>query len=728
MAVTRLYPPNIAGTLPSFYGTAELAVPFSMNVLVAKDQVSSFKLKIRTASADILLAELPSDSIDFPAGKVTFNISNIHERLIRGNFYKIQIAYVGNDNVIGYYSTTAVIKYTNEPEVSIAGLSDSVTNTLMSQKFAGRYYNEDTTEVVYKYRFVVTAADGTEIENSGWILRSPGDMNEYTVKADLGHSICKVSYEIITNNQLVASSPAYFIMIAANTGTPKFNLQIKNVDYENGAVNVYAKGNNLKGGYILSRAASTNDYHTWDTINAFTVNGELLYTDYTVAAGVSYKYSLQKSDYSEPKSISSIVTPYFEHLFLFDGTRQLKVSFNPKVSSFKPVLQESLKTTLGNKYPFVLRNGAVNYKELSLSGLISYLTDNDELFMQRSDFADDNFRDTTDLTDENIAAELRFKTKVLEWLTNGEVKLLRSPYEGNFIVRLLNVSLAPQETLGRMLHTFTCTADEVADYSISALVNYNILAANEYKETFSLNLLKESLAAQGKNEAEIEAAITNMDFSKNFVCSKVEISCDKGYESQLYGTIVKWGENSYIIDRSGNCTLTAAYPVNQLLKLAQLGIGWEHATITLTVTENLLEETAPKLKQLFGYSVNGFEQAGKDLFKINTNIYSIVDIEYKLLPVAKVFSDDAIERLFINSGYQGIVKNSIYANRLIVKRDEQYYIVNTQGELTPYNYSTIVTIDGEQYDIATIKPSKIPQKSLIVPSGVVVYIYGFVKE
>jgi hypothetical protein len=381
MAVTRLYPPNIAGTLPSFYGTAELAVPFSMNVLVAKDQVSSFKLKIRTASADILLAELPSDSIDFPAGKVTFNISNIHERLIRGNFYKIQIAYVGNDNVIGYYSTTAVIKYTNEPEVSIAGLSDSVTNTLMSQKFAGRYYNEDTTEVVYKYRFVVTAADGTEIENSGWILRSPGDMNEYTVKADLGHSICKVSYEIITNNQLVASSPAYFIMIAANTGTPKFNLQIKNVDYENGAVNVYAKGNNLKGGYILSRAASTNDYHTWDTINAFTVNDELLYTDYTVAAGVSYKYSLQKSDYSEPKSISPIVTPYFEHLFLFDGTRQLKVSFNPKVSSFKPVLQESLKTTLGNKYPFVLRNGAVNYKELSLSGLISYLTDNDELFM-----------------------------------------------------------------------------------------------------------------------------------------------------------------------------------------------------------------------------------------------------------------------------------------------------------------------------------------------------------
>ena len=193
-----------------------------------------------------------------------------------------------------------------------------------------------------------------------------------------------------------------------------------------------------------------------------------------------------------------------------------------------------------------------------------------------------------------------------------------------------------------------------ADYSVSALVDYNILAANEkssYKETISLSLLKESLAAQGKNETEIEAMIKDTDFSKNFVCNKVEISCDKGYENQLYGTIVKWGENSYIIDRSGNCALTATYPVNQPLTLIELGSGWEHATIILTVTENLLEETAPKLKPLFGYSVNGFEQAGADLFKINTSIYSIVDIEYKLLPVAKVFSDDAIQRLFVNSGY-----------------------------------------------------------------------------
>jgi len=37
--------------------------------------------------------------------------------------------------------------------------------------------------------------------------------------------------------------------------------------------------------------------------------------------------------------------------------------------------------------------------------------------------------------------ERYFKLKVLDWLTNGEVKLFRSPGEGNYLVRILNVSM-----------------------------------------------------------------------------------------------------------------------------------------------------------------------------------------------------------------------------------------------------------------------------------------------
>jgi hypothetical protein len=59
--------------------------------------------------------------------------------------------------------------------------------------------------------------------------------------------------------------------------------------------------------------------------------------------------------------------------------------------------------------------------------------------------------------------------KVLEWLTNGEPKVFRSPVEGNFIVRLMNSSLSPNDTLGRMLHTFNSTAYEVADFNYTTL-------------------------------------------------------------------------------------------------------------------------------------------------------------------------------------------------------------------------------------------------------------------
>ena len=70
---------------------------------------------------------------------------------------------------------------------------------------------------------------------------------------------------------------------------------------------------------------------------------------------------------------------------------------------------------------------------------------------------------TTNLEGYNIAAEKRFKLAVLSWLNNGQPKLFRSPTEGNYIIRLMNVSFSPNDTLGRMLHTFSATGYEIGD-------------------------------------------------------------------------------------------------------------------------------------------------------------------------------------------------------------------------------------------------------------------------
>lgn len=97
-------------------------------------------------------------------------------------------------------------------------------------------------------------------------------------------------------------------------------------------------------------------------------------------------------------------------------------------------------------------------------------------------------RFSTNLTSDNLYTERYFKLKVLEWLNNGQPKLFRSPTEGLYIVRLLNISLTPEDKLGRMIHNFTSTAYEVADIDLQTLYNLNLVQAvtsNTFLQTYT---------------------------------------------------------------------------------------------------------------------------------------------------------------------------------------------------------------------------------------------------
>ena len=154
-----------------------------------------------------------------------------------------------------------------------------------------------------------------------------------------------------------------------------------------------------KGEFVISRSSSKDNFKTWSDIFRFGVSApaampKKIYTDYTVEQGVTYRYALQQyGDNAISKRvwfISNIggvwydeVVADFEDMFLYDGERQLKIRYNPKVSSFKATILETKTDTLGGQYPFIFRNGDVRYKELNISGLISHMSDNDELFMRK---------------------------------------------------------------------------------------------------------------------------------------------------------------------------------------------------------------------------------------------------------------------------------------------------------------------------------------------------------
>lgn len=420
---------------------------------------------------------------------------------------------------------------------------------------------KDATEKAYSYRFVLTDFKGNIIADSDYLLHNSNeDLNSYesqdtfSFPSDLQHGkIYYIQYSVITNNNMEVSSPRYRIMQKRSIAPEIDAIVNAEMNYENGYVDIKLVGEKdndgmekgATGSFLLTRSCSDDNFTVWSEILRFGLHGQRpsrsLYRDYTTEQGKTYMYSLQQYNDSGLYSArikSNKIYADFEDAFLFDGKRQLKIKYNPKISSFKTGHLETKVDTIGSQFPFIFRNGNVAYKEFPLSGLISYQSDEMNLFMLESDlgletstlnnrrpgtFRDDieatdrYFEDlfntaagspgapetyeeiknnyfarktlkdridelhtrTTSLVSYNILAERKFKLEVLDWLNDGNVKLFRSPTEGNYLIRLMNVSLSPEEKTGRMLHSFNATAYEMAECTYDNMNKYGIISIDD---------------------------------------------------------------------------------------------------------------------------------------------------------------------------------------------------------------------------------------------------------
>ena len=511
--MAKLFPPIVGDTIPAFYskdGIVKITIPFSMNKAVSNQQVSGFVLKVKTVQSSTYLLTLQNKDIntfnmeDSPYVSFFIDLNNFNSFKI-GQFYKFQIAYIDTNNDIGYYSTVATGKYTTEPTLYIStsnnedGLKIGQIN--MNSNYYLGYYgqlgsNADTTEKVYSYQFDMYDSQGNLFASSGEKLHNSYNDTElyesydsFTLEKDLEiDQSYYIQYSIKTINNLELSTPRYRVMRKTSIN-PEIQASIQaTLNFENGYVDIDLIGTKnqydletpVTGAFLVTRSCSDNDFKIWDEISRFKLQAQnpsrWLWRDFTVEQGKTYKYAIQQYNdaglYSNRLESNEIYVD-FEHAFLYDGNKQLKIKYNPKVSSLKINLLESKIDTIGSQYPYIFRNGNVYYREFPISGLISCLMDEENLFIDEEQPI--SYEKSTDLIGENLYKERVFKTKVLEWLTNGEPKIFRSPTEGNFIVRLLNVSLTPTDQLGRMLHTFNCTAYEIADFTYKVLNEYNFI-------------------------------------------------------------------------------------------------------------------------------------------------------------------------------------------------------------------------------------------------------------
>ena len=267
-------------------------------------------------------------------------------------------------------------------------------------------------------------------------------------------------------------------------------------DNENGIVTLHIENvQTVFGTLHVRRSSSVSEFLDWETIREQTIAGpiDLDIVDNTVGSGIWYRYYVQLENVA-----GGLTRLYYSDKFFLDfydaiisrGDRQINIKFNYNISSLKPVVNRQKIDTLGGRYPIFAENAIMNYKQFSISGLISTQEDEDGLFLTKREYfgeetenytiyEENEYRDEYTIENYNYFWERGFREELVKWLNDGEPKLYRSMTEGLMVVMLTDINLTPNKTLSRRLYDFTATVYEIADGNsldnLNTLGIYNVI-------------------------------------------------------------------------------------------------------------------------------------------------------------------------------------------------------------------------------------------------------------
>lgn len=533
MAVNiNLYPPIVGTYIPAFIADEGVCrVYFSLSKFNVVEDIANVQITIRNQFTNlsvldsskypsaIMIKKLQQDDTITTDAKYYIEINK--EDMQGGKFdinqyYKVQLRFTPkNDKVpsppadnkldgwlaayIEYFSewsTVCLIRGISEPSLDISGyiLEDGVISwSNVNPTIYGEltFADDNETEQLKSYSVKLYNKNQEVLSDSG-ILFTTSDNNKnsfiYTFKYNFmpGDYSFEITYQTM-NNYIDTYALSFSVQ---DTLQENQDLSFAAVaDEENGRIIITIKNpTNISytGDLTIRRASSATNFTYWENIKDYSFTTQTgikeTYSDNTIESGVWYKYALIDTLNNTIKEIKKPVMTIFDDMFLTTKDRQLKLKFNPTVSSFKRMVQESRTDTLGSQYPFIRRNGYANYAQFPIGGLISFQMDEAELFTSLEELFGEHLKLYSSYNEEHRFStendwmyEKLFKDKVSEFLYDGQPKLFRSATEGNFIIKLMDVSLSPNATLGRRIVSFTATAYEMADCTVDNFKKYGIL-------------------------------------------------------------------------------------------------------------------------------------------------------------------------------------------------------------------------------------------------------------
>ena len=405
-----------------------------------------------------------------------------------------------NINLFSEWSTVCLIRGISTPQLAVSGftieggeISWANYNPIIYGTLS--FKNEEETEKLKSYQVKLYDENNNLLTDSGIQYTNTNSFSYGLNYNFVAGAKYKFTIECTTMNLYSAIATYEFTTSTKESEILDFTF-IAEADEDNGRVILTIRKSNITDGFtgelVLRRTSNKTNFTIWEDLKTYKYKEATAiketFNDMTIESGVWYKYYLQKRSNGVAASTKYIKTPImviFDDMFLTTKDRQLKIKFNPTVSSFKRTIQESRTDTLGSQFPFVRRNGYANYAQFPIGGLISFQIDESDLFTSLEELFGKHLYLYTDYNDDhriteanNIVYEKLFKDKVIEFLYSEQPKLFRSATEGNFIVKIMDVSFSPNATLGRRIVSFTATAYEVAECNIDNFKKYDILEGN----------------------------------------------------------------------------------------------------------------------------------------------------------------------------------------------------------------------------------------------------------
>ena len=444
------YAPYIEGVIPAFI-TTELLVPFEHNRMGQGN--GTFYVKILDNNNTIKGSIIPHSEIK--NNIVKFNLTSIKSNLSKGEYYKIQIAYSEE----GSWSSVGVGKYLGESSNEYVTLELPyliVIKCNKNDKMVDIPYSVIINNKEYYFRLVSYEEDNIQCYEMGILINNINDVDQNVQIKTVNGRIDIITLDLpqIEFKQLSKEEALTYTFYSLDG--KKWDILTLDPPVPPDEAEEITQFNLEVQQKINKLTNSLDKYYL----------GDIYYNE--TDDSYEIRYHAYEAEYEDMSLIG------------LDG-KVLNIKYNPKVSSFKTTIQEQKQDTIGGKYPIFQRNGNLAYKEFSINGLISYHMDNNEFMPEY-----ESKNKSHNLSEENIALERKFKFAVLDWLNDGKPKIFRSSTEGIYLVRLMNVSLTPEDKLGRMLHSFQATAYQVGE------IKYEDLLKNGYFGE-ELELLRQEL-------------------------------------------------------------------------------------------------------------------------------------------------------------------------------------------------------------------------------------------